>query len=392
MIKEGNNSKRKLRVLIPDAESEILTEQVKNCFSGVNTIALYLISKKKFVPSRFSRFVKHFSYFPTSDDVNSWIDRINEEVAKYDIDLIMPIYETGIRLLIVNRELVAHPKKLVQLPSLASLDTANNKALLSEHLLKHQIPGPENLTMDPKKAFGFSTSTFPIIAKPIQGSEGGKGIFVCTTAQDFKTHSDNFLEGKDYLYQKFIEGYDIDCSVLCKKGSVQAFTIQRGTLYGKKPFSPAMGLRFLLEPKLLETVKKLMKTLDWSGVAHIDLRYDLHKDEFKVIEVNTRFWTSLGSSLLAGVNFPYRYCLMCMGEPVESANYKHIEVLNLKAVVKKIRKNVFFVFKVGFLFKNTPLKYALKDPLPIVMKFLWRTKNKCYAFLKGKGLFIRTAF
>ncbi len=350
------------------------------------------MSNKKFIPSRFSRFVKHFSYFPTSGDVNSWIGCINEEVARYDIDLIMPIYETGIRSLIANRELLAHPKKLVQLPSLSSLDMANNKALLSEHLLKHQIPGPENLIRDPKKAFGFSSSAYPIIAKPIEGSEGGEGIFVCTTAEDFKTHSDDFLEGKEYLYQKFIEGYDIDCSVLCKNGTVQAFTIQRGTLYGKKPFSPAMGLRFLFEPKLLETVEKLMKTLNWSGVAHIDLRYDIHEDDFKVIEVNTRFWTSLGSSLLAGVNFPYRYCLMCMDQPIESIDYKHIEVLNLRAVVKKIRKNVFFVAKVGFLFNNTPLKYVLKDPLPIVMKFLWRTRNKCYTFLRRKGLLTRTAF
>ncbi|MCK5443431.1 MAG: ATP-grasp domain-containing protein, partial [Maribacter sp.] len=170
-------------------------------------------------------------------------------------------------------------------------------------------------------------------------------------------------------------GHDIDCSVLCKEGEVLAYTIQKGNLWNKKAFSPPIGLSMVYEPKLLETIKRLMKSLHWSGVAHVDLRYDKKSKTFKVLEINPRYWATLHASLMAGINFPYLLCLSTEGIKYNVPNYENIEYLNLKGLFQRISDNKLFILRWKYIWKNTPLKYTLMDPLPIVYKFIWRTKN-----------------
>jgi predicted ATP-grasp superfamily ATP-dependent carboligase len=53
---------------------------------------------------------------------------------------------------------------------------------------------------------------------------------------------------------------------------------------------------------LIEAIKKIMKSLDWSGVANIDCRYDEKEEIFKIIEINTRYWINVDASAIANVN------------------------------------------------------------------------------------------
>ncbi|WP_282162940.1 ATP-grasp domain-containing protein [Ulvibacterium marinum] len=382
MAKKSALKGRKWRILIPDAEWEILTDQVKNCFSIQANTELYLMSNNRYIPNRFSRFIRHFSYYPKTDRISNWIEYINIEVEKHGIDFIMPIYEDGIRALISNRKLVKKTDSLMLMPSQVSFDTANNKVLLAEHLLQHEISGPEMFKINSNKNFKSANMKFPMMAKPIEGSEGGNGIFVFKKESEIETHLKGGLQGQKFLFQKYIEGYDIDCSVLCKNGEIKAFTIQKGNLYSNNPCSPAIGLEFLFERELFKTVKKLMRTLNWSGVAHIDLRYDKSDHLFKVIEVNTRFWSSLEASLIAGVNFPYLYCLLVIGQDFDLPEYNNVKTLNLKGLVKQVRNNGLFLTKIGFIWNNTSIRYAISDPLPVLVRFFLRAKNLFFSFLK----------
>ena len=88
---------------------------------------------------------------------------------------------------------------------------------------------------------------------------------------------------------------------------------------------------------------------------------ELYKKEFKVIEINTRFWVSLDASLIAGVNFPYLYCLSSMESLFQKPQYNFVEYLNLKGLIKRIKQDMKFVFKIipihiiNFLFQGVLL-------------------------------------
>ena len=165
------------------------------------------------------------------------------------------------------------------------------------------------------------------------------------------------------------------CNVLCKKGEILAYTMQRGNMWNTKPFSPQIGLDMVYEEDLLNTVKKLMKSLNWSGVANVDLRFDIKNNTYKVLEINPRYWETLHASLMANVNFPYLLCQTTLGKKFEIPAYEHLEYLNLKGIFQKTRTTPSFLLNLKYIWKNTPLKYTFKDPLPTVYKFIWRSKN-----------------
>lgn len=367
--------KQKISILIPDGESHILL-YVVNCLSNIKGLEIYVMSNKRKNPMRYSRYVKCFSYYDKTDSNQDWIHNINQEVKKHKIDVVMPIFETGIKILTANKNFINDTTKLGLLPTLISFDTAINKGLLAEFLKVNNIPGPKSIIVDSNRELDkVNTLNFPVIIKPLEGFGGGQGIDVFDTIEDFNSHFNSHNFNYANIVQEYIKGYDIDCSVLCSKGDILAFTIQKGNMIGKSQFTPQFGLSFLYEQELYNVIEKLMKSLDWSGVAHIDMRYDQNTKEFKVIEINTRFWVSLDASLIAGVNFPYLYCLSSMGNIFQKPQYKYVEYLNLKGLIKKIKKDMKFIFKLNFILNNTPLKLALRDPIPMVYKFIVRTKN-----------------
>ncbi len=322
---------------------------------------------------RYSRYVDHFIYKPYIDD-KQWIADINAIVDEKHIDIIMPVYEDGIRTLLKNSFLLNHPEKLALLSTYEDYNTATNKALLSQHLKTHGIPHPETEIFDKTKNDTITTDlSFPIILKPARGIDG-QGIHMVKdeTALGALFESINEL----YVIQEYIEGYDIDCSVLCKDGNILSHTIQKANLYESRAHAPPIGIDFIEEHKLLDVVEPLMRTLNWSGLAHIDLRYDQNTGTFKVIEVNGRFWGSLDASMQAGVNFVHQYIQVSLGETIASSSYQTITYLNLKGVVKQMKKRPLILLRFKFLKQHTPLFFAIKDPLPIIFRFYNRTRVK----------------
>jgi D-aspartate ligase len=366
--------KNYISVLIPDGESHILI-YVVNCLAQIKTVKIFVMSNKKNNPMRYSRHVHKFSYYKKTNSDLDWINNINTETRKYNIDVIMPIFEDGIRTIIKHKQLLSFSNKLGVLPSLDNFSTAINKGLLVKHLERNKIPYPKSILKKSGESCDTNLVEFPVIVKPLEGFGGGKGIYVFNNEKDLKNHFATNKTDCAYILQEYINGYDIDCSVLCKDGSIEAFTIQKGTMFGKSEFAPQIGLQFLCEQELYKVVEKLMKSLDWSGVAHIDLRFAENDKQFKVIEVNTRFWVSLEASLIAGVNFPYLYCLISLNKNFQKPNYKYVNYLSLKGLIKTIKKDKRFILDTGFIIKNTGLKFALKDPLPMIYKFVSRTKN-----------------
>ena len=361
-------------ILIPDGEWEVLTNHVKNCFSEIKEAELYIMSGKRYMPSRYSRYVKHYTYIRPSEDVQDWIQAINREVENHHIDIILPVYSRGIEQLIIHKDQLTFPERVVILPALDSFQLAGNKRLLASHMTRNSIPCPKSHEFDVEPATLPDEKAFPILAKPESDAEGGRGIKLLESQDSLRVYlKDNRESG--IIYQEYIQGFDIDCSVLCLGGKIVAYTIQIGILAGTTQYAPPSGIRFTEDPRLLKIIQKLMKSLAWSGVAHIDCRYDRNRDEFMVLEVNTRYWTSLDGSLQAGINFPWLHVLLSRGEEINIHQFDKIEFLSLKGLAKRITKNPIIIGSVNYLWNNTSAKYAIRDPLPILVKLTMHLRN-----------------
>jgi D-aspartate ligase len=359
-----------ITILIPDGESHLL-RFVINGLARVGGIKICVMSSKRNSSLRFSRYIHRFSYYAKTDSDLGWIENINKEIEKHKIDFVMPIWEVGIKILAEHKDKVIFKNKLGLLPPLNQLNTARNKGLLPSHLQLHNIPGPKSVLVESiNQLEKVDSLSFPVMIKPVEGFGGGYGIRKFNNKKDMEAYIiDKNIDYK-LIVQEFIEGNDFGCNVLCKEGNILAFTMQKGNEPDEKQFAPSISWDFIYEPNLYSTIEKLMKSLNWSGVANIDLLYDKNDKQFKVLEINTRFWGSLDGSLLAGVNFPYFYYLASRNIDFMTPEYKHINYLSTNGVFNRIKHNKMFLFETRLILNNSQIKFMLKDPLPTVFKLL----------------------
>lgn len=68
-----------------------------------------------------------------------------------------------------------------------------------------------------------------------------------------------------------------------------------------------MFRKSVYEPDLEAAGLKILDTLDWHGPADVEFKRDERTGEFKLMEVNPRFWSSVPFAVQAGAGFPL-YC------------------------------------------------------------------------------------
>ena len=85
---------------------------------------------------------------------------------------------------------------------------------------------------------------------------------------------------------------------------------------------PSTYCTSIYNPKIIDYGLKILREIKWYGVAMVEFRKDCRDGEFKLMEINPRFWGSLPLAIASGVDFPYLLCRMVIGENVELNKYE----------------------------------------------------------------------
>ena len=72
----------------------------------------------------------------------------------------------------------------------------------------------------------------------------------------------------------------------------------------------------ITDPVVEKMAEKILRALDWFGVAMVEFRYDPRDGLPKLMEINPRFWGSLPLAIYAGVDFPYGLYCLAVGRPL----------------------------------------------------------------------------
>ncbi|MDO9216551.1 MAG: ATP-grasp domain-containing protein, partial [Lacisediminimonas sp.] len=135
----------------------------------------------------------------------------------------------------------------------------------------------------------------PFVVKPTNMA-GSMGVKIVTSREDFEA---NILFNPAYDYsslivQRYIDGPDIDLSLLADHGKVSAFAIQRVV---------AARIEFLPNPYLEMVASNICSQSGYHGLMHIDARIDKRTGNVYLIEANPRYWASLTAAVVCGLNF-----------------------------------------------------------------------------------------
>ena len=262
------------------------------------------------------------------------------------------------------------------IPPIADADSmalVSDKGRLAHFLEAHHLATPTTLRCSPSHDVpDLVALQFPVLIKPAQGANG-RGIKRFETAASLLEYFEAETVGEDYIIQRYIDGYDIDCSVLCSEGEILAYTIQKGLAVESGDYKSPTKIEFLHDQAVYDLVCRMLRKLGWSGIAHIDLRYDAVSGKVNIIEINPRYWGSLPGSLVAGVNFPHLACLAARDISFSVPEYRHVKYAAAKTALRLVREKIFKGAKTDIRLGETDLPNMLKDPLPEIIRLF----SKC---------------
>ena len=173
----------------------------------------------------------------------------------------------------------------------------NNKWLLSRQLLHWELPFPESELINSEQALRQTGLTFPIITKPLDKWAGlGFQIHPDRSSLAHTLDRQGLLSTYPLIAQRYVPGWDVGASFLASGGKLVAYSLFHHRRRGERSF--------FADPRLRGMLERFAAASDYSGVGHLDLRYDPVNDDYRILELNPRFWASLLYATSAGLNYP----------------------------------------------------------------------------------------
>jgi len=318
------------------------------------SLSINIVSNVLIEWARCSKYIDKYFHLNKVKNDKDYLENILDIIQQNNITMIFPISEQGIRYVLENKEVLSKKCLIATMPSYDTFNLCTDKWKMHEVLSKEGVPLPQTEKYDASKQYDHSY--FPRLFKPCVG-DSGKGIFIAKRGETKKTIESMMIINQPYIMQEYIEGYDIDCSVLCKEGKILLHTIQFAHTVSKGQFNAnTIKLEFLHNEAILELVKKTMQVLNFSGIAHIDLRYDEINNRYVLIEINPRYWGSLHASLAVGIDFPYQHYLMSNNNKVMPQTYKESFYVYIIPLLKDI-----FTFRFNYVLAVKNRQFLFTD-------------------------------
>jgi D-aspartate ligase len=363
-----------LAVLIPDGETPHALK-VTQCLAAVPGVAVYVLSSDPWALPRFSRHKRLFATHVRAERDIDWVESVLHCVDQWGIDVVCPVDEEAIRALSMHGRVLPAKVSITPLPTTDAFDTAADKGLMAEFMLRNNLPTPPTILFQPQEAVEsvLSRLTLPVLTKPRKAG-GGEGIEYWEDKNALREYLAARGRTDDLIVQAHINGHTIDCSALCRDGEILAYTIQEALLPSPPQFAPSDCVRFIHNSEVYEITQRLVTALRWSGVAHIDLMFDEQDKTYKILEANPRYWGTVLWSLKVGVNFPYLACLAALHVDFPRPEFSSVPFSTVGALIGMLRRGrgQSAAPKVGI--SNTNIKYILGDPIPPLVRLARKTR------------------
>lgn len=122
--------------------------------------------------------------------------------------------------------------------------------------------------------------------------------------------------GHEPHVQRFVRGPEYSVAAIYDEGERVA-TAQKRIIRGEKYYcGPSVYHEQVDIPDLEAVGTRLLDSLGWHGPADVDIIPDGETGEFKLLEVNPQFWSTVANEIRAGVDFPYYFWRLARGGSV----------------------------------------------------------------------------
>lgn len=191
------------------------------------------------------------------------------------------------------------------------------------------VPVPISMTIERASDLeaALEHMRFPIVAKPGDKSRKTSHQFKTRTFESAEELRTTFATqsrfGEGLLFQSYHGGQGVGIELLIAKGKlVTSFQHRRLSENPPSGGVAVVAIAEAVDAMLLDYSMRLLRALEWEGVAMVEFRHDRETGETALMEVNGRFWGSLPLNTIAGVDFPLYAWQLSQGEiPCPPASY-----------------------------------------------------------------------
>jgi predicted ATP-grasp superfamily ATP-dependent carboligase len=339
-------------------------------------LELHVVGYNKLAQACYSKYVSKKLIFPSvKNKPKEFYSALITQLKKEKYDLLMPVGFLSFEICMHNKEEIRKHTH-VTLTTDESFALASNKLTTYRFAQENGIACPKTYFLKSKEEIINLEVPFPIVIKA--PFEMGKNVVEYAHSQSEMIEKFNklctqynFQAPNLPVVQQFITGDGYGFFAYYENGKcIKQFMHKRIREYPVSGGASVCAESFY-DKKLEENGKKMLDLVRWNGVAMVEFKK--HSDgEYKLMEINPKFWGSLELALVAGVNFPYSLVQQQRGEKItESEKYKQVRFQwLLNGELFHFFERPSSIFKIIADLFRSKKDFRFSDPLPNCIQFL----------------------
>ncbi|MBA7616773.1 D-alanine--D-alanine ligase [subsurface metagenome] len=317
---------RRVKVLVTDAQMRNSLAIIRSL--GKNGLEVTGAEETRFATGFFSRYCKHKIVYPGSHKYpDGFVKCLLDVVRKAHYEAIFPVTDSTAVAIAKYKDKFSK-YTLVPLPDYEVLIKVMDKAETIKVAQENGISCPKTYLIDDIKEVETVKDglQFPVVIKP-RRSSGSRGLTLCRSQEELSARYPKIVAAYGpCMVQEYIPhgGEELGVYVLLNFNSeLRAVTVQKRLRSYPVSGGPSTLRETVKRPELVEIALRLLKALQWWGIAMVEFKIDPRDNQPKLMEVNPRWWGSLQLSILSGVDFPYLlYKLITEGDIEPVSDYK----------------------------------------------------------------------
>ena len=301
-----------MKVLLTDGNFKHTLAAVRSL--GKRGIDVTVLSDLPISISFYSKYCQHHVIAPDPEKDPRFADFLLEYVKKNQFDVLLPISFAAVMQVSRIREEL---EKFVKIPLAdnLSLGIAGSKDRTIQYAEKIGVRIPKTWypkTESDADAIAHEVS-YPAV---IKGSEESGFVRYANSPEEL-SEKYRMIARYSPVIQEYITGEGYGFFALYNHGKARAIFMHKRIREYPVTGGPSAVAESVYNPALRDAGLRILDSLNWHGVAMVEFKKDQKTGEFVLMEINPKFWGSLGLSIASGVDFPYLACRMALDGDIE---------------------------------------------------------------------------
>jgi predicted ATP-grasp superfamily ATP-dependent carboligase len=357
-----------MKVLLTDGNFKHALAAVRSL--GRRGIHVVVLSHNNVSISFFSRYCATRAIAPDPEHDPGFTEFVSSYVRNNPIDVLLPVsFAAVMQISRIKDDLAKHVKIL--LPSKESLEIAGNKGRTIQFAEKIGICIPR--TWYPQSEAEVveiaHDLSYPAV---IKGSEESGFVQYSNSPADLAEKYHKIVSYSPVI-QEYITGDGYGFFALYNNGKARAIFMHKRIREYPITGGPSAVAESVYDPDLKAAGLQLLDSLHWHGVAMVEFKKDSKTGKFVLMEINPKFWGSLGLAIASGVDFPYLACIMATEGDIEpvftyktGVKFRWLFPADLFHVIANPRSLPRFI--ADFWDPSICYDIDLRDPKPTIMQ------------------------